>query len=65
MRERLKTAAWLAERKNLLSTAFWLLAVIDYCFYKLKISAWRYCLIAFFFLLGFLTKLMLITPTSS
>lgn len=55
------TVAWLAERKNLLSTAFWLLTVIAYWFYTRRIRAWRYCLVVFFFLLGLLSKPMLIT----
>ncbi len=55
------TVAWLAERKNLLSTSFWVLTMIAYWFYTQKVSAWRYCLVAVAFCLGLLSKPMLIT----
>jgi len=55
------TVAWITERKNLLSTTFWLLTIIAYWFYTIKPSVTRYCLVALAFCLGLLAKPMLIT----
>ncbi len=55
------TVAWITERKNLLSTTFWILTLIAYWFYAQNNTARRYCLVAVAFCLGLLAKPMLIT----
>jgi hypothetical protein len=55
------TVAWVAERKNLLSTTFWMLTVIAYVQYARRPTIPRYSLAVFAFLLGLLTKPMLVT----
>ena len=62
-----ESVAWLAERKDLLSAFFWLLCVWAYVLYveKLKIqspkSRWFYALALLMFLLGLLSKPMVVT----
>jgi len=55
------TIAWVAERKNLLSTSFWMLTMIAYVFYVRRPGMLRYATTAFFFSLGLLAKPMLVT----
>lgn len=55
------SVAWLAERKNLLSTFFWLLTMIVYIYYVRKHRTSLYFLALFVFILGLLSKPMLIT----
>ena len=61
-----ESVAWLAERKDLLSAFFWLLCVWAYALYveKLKIqspkSRWFYALALLMFLLGLLSKPMVV-----
>ncbi len=55
------TVAWVAERKNLLSTTFWMLTIIAYVHYVWRPSIPRYSLVVFALLLGLLTKPMLVT----
>jgi tetratricopeptide (TPR) repeat protein len=55
------SVAWIAERKNLLSTLFWLLTMLAYLYYTRKQSILRYLFIFFPFALGLLAKPMLVT----
>jgi tetratricopeptide (TPR) repeat protein len=55
------SAAWIAERKNVLSTSFWLLTMWGYAGYVQRGGALRYMVALFAFLLGLLTKPMLVT----
>ncbi len=55
------TVAWVAERKNLLSTTFWMLTIIAYVQYVRRPTIPRYSLVGCAFLLGLLTKPMLVT----
>ncbi len=56
-----ESVAWIAERKNLLSMLFFLLALGAYRWYVLKPRASRYLVVAFFFALGLLAKPQVIT----
>lgn len=55
------SVAWIAERKNLLSTTFWMLTMLAYIRYAAKPSAWRYLVVALIFTLGLMAKPMLVT----
>ena len=55
------SVAWIAERKNLLSTSFWLLSMIAYYYYTQKRVLSRYALLMAVFTLGLLAKQMLVT----
>ncbi|MBT5633608.1 MAG: tetratricopeptide repeat protein [Nitrospina sp.] len=56
-----ESVAWIAERKNVLSTFFWLLTMWSYIRYVEKPSIIRYGLILFFLTIGLMTKPMLVT----
>lgn len=56
-----ESVAWIAERKNLLSTLFFLLAIAAYCWYARKPETKRYVLVFLTFLLGLASKPMVIT----
>jgi tetratricopeptide (TPR) repeat protein len=56
-----ESVAWVAERKNVLSTFFWFLTMWAYVDYVEKPSIKRYGLVALFFALGLMSKPMLIT----
>jgi tetratricopeptide (TPR) repeat protein len=56
-----ESVAWAAERKNVLSTLFWLLTMWAYVRYSEKSSAKRYGLVFLFFTLGLMSKSMLVT----
>jgi tetratricopeptide (TPR) repeat protein len=56
-----QSVAWLAERKNVLSTLFWLSSLWAYAHYALKRSSSGYMLSLLFFLFGLLAKPMLVT----
>lgn len=56
-----ESVAWIAERKNVLSTFFFLLSLGAYCWYALKPSIGRYLTLAAFFVLGLASKPMVIT----
>ncbi|MCD4735271.1 MAG: hypothetical protein K8R53_04460, partial [Bacteroidales bacterium] len=56
-----ESVAWVAERKNVLSTLFWMLTLLTYCYYSLQPCFYRYLLTLFCFLLGLISKLMLVT----
>ena len=55
------TVAWLAERKNLLSTSFWMLTILAYFYYLKSPNVFRYMVIVICFVLGLLSKPMLVT----
>jgi tetratricopeptide (TPR) repeat protein len=56
-----ETVAWVAERKNLLSMMFLLLALAAYRWYAKQPRAGRYVLVAFLFVLGLMAKPQIIT----
>jgi protein O-mannosyl-transferase len=56
-----ESVAWVAERKNVLSTVFFLLAIGAYCWYARKPAGKRYALVFVMFLLGLASKPMVIT----
>ena len=56
-----ESVAWVAERKNVLSTFFWFLTMWAYVFYVEKPSVKRYVLVVLFFALGLMSKPMLVT----
>lgn len=53
--------AWLAERKTLVSTFFWMMTLLAYTFYVTKMNVLRYCAVLSCFILGLLAKPMLVT----
>jgi len=56
-----ESVAWVAERKNVLSTLFWLLTIWAYIGYAKKPSLKRYLPVAAFIALGLMSKQMLVT----
>ena len=56
-----ESVAWIAERKNVLSTFFWLLTIWAYIRYTEKLTIKRYGLFFLFFILGLMSKPMLVT----
>lgn len=56
-----ESVAWIAERKNVLSTFFWLLTLWAYVRYVEKPNARRYGLVALLMTLGLMSKSMLVT----
>lgn len=55
------SVAWIAERKNLLSTTFWITTMLAYVYYARRPSVTRYLLICLSMVLGLLSKPMLAT----
>src|SRR4029434_7235580 len=55
------TVAWITERKNLLSTCFWLLTLLAYTRYAAKPNRSRYFLTIAVFILGLMCKPALVT----
>jgi protein O-mannosyl-transferase len=55
------SVAWIAERKNLLSTSFWMLTLLVYVRYAARPSFFRYGLVLAVFSLGLMAKPMLVT----
>ena len=55
------SVAWIAERKNLLSTFFWILSIFLYKRYVDKANLARYALVLTSFFLGLMVKPMLVT----
>jgi len=55
------SVAWIAERKNLLSTFFLILTMLSYTYYSERRSFITYLLTLFLFTLGLLAKPMLVT----
>jgi protein O-mannosyl-transferase len=56
-----ESVAWIAERKDVLSTFFWLLTMLAYLRYVRGPSRGRYLAVAALFILGLLSKQMLVT----
>jgi len=56
-----ESVAWIAERKNVLSTLFWLMTMWAYIHYAEKPTIKRYVLVFLFFTLGLMSKPMLVT----
>jgi len=57
----IESVAWVAERKDVLSTFFGLLALLSYASYARFAGGWRYAFALLFFSLGLMTKPMLVT----
>ncbi|MDA3897063.1 MAG: tetratricopeptide repeat protein [Desulfobacteraceae bacterium] len=55
------SVAWIAERKNLLSTTFWMLTILTYIRYARKPDISRYIMVFCSLALGLLAKPMLVT----
>jgi len=56
-----ESVAWMAERKDVLSTLFWLLTMGAYLGYVRRPSVWRYLPVFVFLALGLMCKPMLVT----
>ena len=56
-----ESVSWASERKNVLSTFFWMLTILTYVRYAERSSSYRYLLILFVFALGLMSKPMLVT----
>jgi tetratricopeptide (TPR) repeat protein len=56
-----ESVAWVAERKDVLSTLFWLLTMLAYVRYVEKPTAGRYIISLIVFALGLMSKPMLVT----
>ncbi len=56
-----ESVAWVAERKDMLSTLFWLLTMLAYVRYVERPSAGRYIAVPVLFAIGLLAKPMLVT----
>jgi hypothetical protein len=56
-----EAVAWMAERKTLLSTLFFLLAIGAYRWYARRPGVWRYSVLAALFALGLMSKPQIIT----
>ena len=56
-----ESVAWIAERKGVLSSLFWLLAMLSYTGYVEKPCVGKYLLVALAFVLGLMAKPMLVT----
>ncbi|MBW1847872.1 MAG: tetratricopeptide repeat protein [Deltaproteobacteria bacterium] len=56
-----ESVAWIAERKDLLSTFFWMLTMLFYARYAKRPNWIRYLAFSAFFLLGLMSKPMLVT----
>jgi tetratricopeptide (TPR) repeat protein len=56
-----ESVAWVAERKDVLSTFFWLLTMLAYARYTQRPALIRYMLVVILFALGLMAKPMLVT----
>jgi tetratricopeptide (TPR) repeat protein len=56
-----ESVAWIAERKDVLSGLFWMLTIWFYLLYIEKPDLKRYFLVALFFILGLMSKPMIVT----
>jgi len=56
-----ESVAWIAERKDVLSTFFWMLTMGAYSYYVESPGFRRYCFVFLFFALGLMAKPMLVT----
>src|SRR5882724_1845071 len=55
------SVAWIAERKNMLSTLFWFAALLAYAWYAKRVSWERYLVVAALFACGLMSKPMVVT----
>jgi hypothetical protein len=56
-----ESVAWVSERKDVLSTFFWMLTMGAYCLYVERPRIQRYLFVVLFFVLGLMSKPMLVT----
>src|SRR6266849_3376813 len=56
-----ESVAWVSELKNMLSTTFWLMAILAYGWYVLNPNWKRYLAVAGLFVLGLMAKPMVVT----
>ncbi len=56
-----ESVAWVSERKDVLSTFFWMLTMGSYTWYVANPAVTRYLLVGLFFVLGLMSKPMLVT----
>jgi protein O-mannosyl-transferase len=56
-----ESVAWISERKDVLSTFFWLLVMLAYVWYTRRGGILRYVLMVFLFTIGLMCKPMLVT----
>ena len=56
-----ESVAWASERKDVLSTFFWMLTLLGYFWYVQRPLLRRYVLVILFFVLGLLSKPMVVT----
>ena len=56
-----ESVAWVSERKDVLSTLFWMLTMAAYVLYAERPRWWRYLPVVAFFALGLMAKSMLVT----
>ncbi len=56
-----ESVAWISERKDILSTLFWMLAILAYVAYVRRPRVRKYLLVLLFFGLGLMAKPMLVT----
>ncbi len=56
-----ESVAWVAERKDVLSGFFWMVTLWMYAVYAERVGWWRYLLVVLFFVLGLLSKPMVVT----
>lgn len=57
----IESVAWVAERKDVLSTLFWMLTIMAYIRYAERPTMRRYAAVVALFTIGLLTKSMLVT----
>lgn len=56
-----ESVAWVSERKDVLSTFFWLLTMLAWAWYAGRPGVWRYAVVVAFFAMGLAAKPMLVT----
>lgn len=56
-----ESVAWITERKDVLSTLFWLLTMLTYYHYVRTPGTWRYLAVLIIFMAGIMAKPMLVT----
>ena len=56
-----ESVAWVSERKDVLSTFFWVLTMLSYIWYVESPKINRYLFVMLFFILGLMAKAMLVT----
>ena len=56
-----ESVVWITERKDVLSTLFWMLAMLGYTLYVERPGVLRYVTVILIFIMGLMTKPMLVT----